>query len=392
MATLADIEVRRAKAALKFELRAKKAESARAEQAAREENKRRRRAAETDRKRDSRARVARAISHTFVQWRPVAPLVLGVGCAMYGQVGYGFEHYSPEGTPTLARLGVAVLVAVAVEYIALHIQWHAHDALLRKASSTAARLRYASYAIALAVAGVNYAHFAGEGLSPTPGAVVFALFSASGPWLWGLHTRRAQNMQLIREGRADTAGAVFSAERFRNFPIRTVKARRYSIDHGITDPQVAWEAYRLELQRRRDDLPAAWRQMAVGLLRLDQAQDHAEWAANMVAPVDVPELERHTDVVVPDPGQVDERGLSLRWTTAPAVSTPKRARRKASRTRSQFLENPPAKAVELAKSGIGNVRLRKEVADQLQISITHHEARKLLELHRPTNGHKVGTP
>lgn len=389
MFTLADIDARRAKAALKLELRAKKAEAARAEQAAREEDTRRRRAAHADRNRDRRAHAARAVSNAFVQWRPIAPIVLVTGCAMYGQVGYGFDHYSPEGTPAVGRLAVAVIVAVAVEYFALYVQWHAHDALLRKASSTAARLRYASYGLALAVAGVNYAHFAGPGLTPTPGAVVFALFSASGPWLWGLHTRRAQNLQLLREGRADTAGAVFSAERFRNFPIRTIKARRYSIDHGITDPQVAWEAYRLEMQRQQDDLPAAWRQLATSLLRLDVQQDTAEAATNLVSPIDVPELERVEDVVVPDLKQVDDNGLSKFWQTALAATTPPPAP-KAARTVTPPKDVDLEKARELRANGAGRVQFERE------FHLTEHQAKKLVKavdsLTPSTNGHKVTQP
>ena len=187
-------------------------------------------------------------------WRLVAPLVLVTGFAMYGQIGYGYDHYSADDTPFLLRLVVAAGAAVAVESIALYVQWHAHDALLLGASSTAARLRRASYLIALAVAGVNYAHFAGPGLTPTAGALVFALFSAAGPWLWGLHTRRAQRIQLLREGHVDSAGATFSAERWRAFPLRTWQARRFSIDFGINDPREAWERYRDVVEERRSEV------------------------------------------------------------------------------------------------------------------------------------------
>ena len=186
-------------------------------------------------------------------WRLVAPLVLVTGFAMYGQIGYGYDHYSADDTNPVLRLGVAIGAAVAVESIALYVQWHAHDALLLEATATAARLRRASYLIALAVAGVNYAHFAGPGLAPTAGAIVFALFSAAGPWLWGLHTRRAQQVQLKREGKVDSSGAVFSSERWRAFPWRTWQARRFSIDFGIDHPREAWERYRDEVTQRRTD-------------------------------------------------------------------------------------------------------------------------------------------
>src|SRR5206468_4698949 len=66
----------------------------------------------------------------------------------------------------------------------------------------------------------------------------------------GLHTRRAHHIQLSVEGRLDDTGALFSAERWRHFPWRTLGARRWSIDQGITDPRTAWESYRLERARR----------------------------------------------------------------------------------------------------------------------------------------------
>lgn len=174
--------------------------------------------------------------------RPVAPLLVVNTFAVLGQVFYGFDHYSPAGWPIEARLAVAIGAAVGLESIAWYVSWHAHDALMLKATSTAARMRRASYLIAAGVAAINYLHFSPD-LVPTGAAVVFAGFSLSSPWLWGLHTRRAHRVQLLREGQADSTGAVFSAERWRAFPVRTWKARRWSIDHGVTDPRAAWVGY-----------------------------------------------------------------------------------------------------------------------------------------------------
>lgn len=179
--------------------------------------------------------------------RPVAPLLIVNAFAVLGQVFYGYDHYAPaDWTPT-ARLAVAIGAAVGLESIALYVSWHAHDALLMGASATAARMRRAAYLIAFGVAAINYAHFSPD-WRPTGAAVVFAGFSASSPWLWGLHTRRAHHIQLIREGQVDSTGAVFSAERWRAFPARTFKARRWSIDYGVTDPLLAWRAYNASRQ------------------------------------------------------------------------------------------------------------------------------------------------
>lgn len=180
------------------------------------------------------------------QAKLVGPLLLVTALAMYGQVSYALAEIAPVAWDWQWRILLAGGIAVAVESIALYVQWHAHDSLLNKRTLTAARQRRTSYLIALGVAAVNYSHFAGPAWAPTPAAVCFALFSAAGPWLWGLHTRRAQRVQLSREGQIDSTGAVFSLERFRWFPVRTLMAVRWSIDHGVSDPRVAWEGYNAE--------------------------------------------------------------------------------------------------------------------------------------------------
>lgn len=215
------------------------------------ERARQRQAARVERARRRRELAARIVA-TARALRPVAPVAMVTGFAVFGQIGYGLDHYTPAGTPWVVRLIVAVGAAVTVESIANYVQWHAHDALLNGATGTAARLRRASYLIALGVAAVNYSHFS-DGLAPTPGAVVFGLFSGAQPWLWGLHTRRALQLQLKREGKVDVTGAVFSAERWRAFPYRTWLARRYSIANGITDPRAAWEGSEAERLLRQAD-------------------------------------------------------------------------------------------------------------------------------------------
>lgn len=257
--TRAELRERRrdAREAAKARRRAEKAEQRRQEAAERAEAVATARSARVERR---RARVA-ALLATARALRPVAPVALVTAFAVFGQIGYGFENYTAPGTAWVLRVLIAVGAAVTIESIANYVQWHAHDALLMGATATAARLRRASYLIAVLVAGVNYTHFA-DGWAPTPGAVVFGLFSASQPWLWGMHTRRAQQLQLMREGKVDATGAVFSAERWRAFPYRTWLARRYSIANGITDPRQAWEgseADRLLRQAARAHARAARR-------------------------------------------------------------------------------------------------------------------------------------
>lgn len=184
--------------------------------------------------------------------RPVVPLLLVTGFAGIGQVLWALDHVAPPTWGWPLRVVMAIGAAAAVESISLNVQWHAHDAHVHGRMASAARLRRASYVIAALVAAINYAHFAGPDGSITPAAVMFALFSAASPWLWGLHTRRVREIHLAEAGAAvDTAGAVFAPIRWRLFPLRTFGAWRWSIDHAVIDPTEAWTGYSAERAAER---------------------------------------------------------------------------------------------------------------------------------------------
>lgn len=187
--------------------------------------------------------------------RTVGPLLLVNGAAVGGQLAYAYDQ-TPAEWHAAARVAVAVGVAAAAESVALYVGWHAHDALLAGARTTAARLRRASYAIALVMAAVNYSHFADGLLEPTALAVILGVLSSLSPWLWGLHTRRQQHVQLLREDLVDETGATFDPARRRAFPLRSWLARRWSIDHHVRDPRAAWEGYREHRAARRLAAPA----------------------------------------------------------------------------------------------------------------------------------------
>lgn len=197
----------------------------------------------------------------------VVPLIGVTSFAIFGQFAtiYGFLNPADLGVlDDLAswgwlRLVLAIGAAAVFESMALFVQYQAHAMLLLKATSTAAKHRRISYGFAAGAALIQYWHFSDE-WSPTPLAVMFAAFSAAGPWLWGLHTRHVKHLHLLREGQADSIGATFSAERWRAFPWRTWQARRWSIDFGVDDPREAWAGYKAEWAERaerRADLRAA---------------------------------------------------------------------------------------------------------------------------------------
>ncbi|WP_431976199.1 hypothetical protein [Micromonospora haikouensis] len=237
---------------------ADRAEQRRAEREREREERRRRKA-----KAKARARRLRQLRRWAATARTVGPLLVVNAATVGGQLAYAYDQTPADWHP-VARGAVAVGVAVAAESVALYVGWHAHDALLQAAHTTATRLRRASYAIALVMAGVNYSHFAGEHLAPTALAVILGVLSSLSPWLWGLHTRRMQQVQLLRKSLVDETGAVFDPARRRAFPIRSWLARRWSIDNNVREPRAAWDGYKAHRAAQLAAAPggrirAAWR-------------------------------------------------------------------------------------------------------------------------------------
>lgn len=261
--TRVEIERTRQLAQLRREQEAADREARRiAEQEAEAEKRRRAEQRRTDRE-AARARLANRLASL----RTVAPLLLINGGAAYAQAAYAAEHIAPATWNTASKVGFALAFSAALESVAVYVQWHAHDALLLKAHGTAGRLRRASWGIAAVVAGINYAHFA-NGIEPTAAAVAFGLLSLLSPWLWGLHTRRTQHVQLLAEDAdlVDAAGVEFSPARRRAFPIRTWAAARWALDHGVRDPSRAWDGYNAERRRRQAVLPAGRVRTAITVL------------------------------------------------------------------------------------------------------------------------------
>jgi hypothetical protein len=174
-----------------------------------------------------------------------------------GQALSAYRDLAPAAWAAPAKLAFALGEAATVESIALYLSWQAQRAMLDGAPLTAARLRVASYLVAVLVGGVNYSHFCNADWSPTAAAVVFALFSVLGPWLWGIHGRGLRREWLRETGRVDDVGAHFGLRRWLLFPVRTFVAWRFSIDYGYTDSRAAWTAY-----RRARTLRRAWRRQA----------------------------------------------------------------------------------------------------------------------------------
>lgn len=177
----------------------------------------------------------------------VTPLVLVNAAAVYGQVQWATANL------TRSNIVLAVLFALTVESIAVYLAYEAHAALL--AGDASFRLRAASYLAAGLVAVLNYSHFAAPELRPTAAALAFGGLSSISPWLWSIRSRSLRRDQLRAAGLIDPRNAHFAAAKWVNFPIRTIRAYRWSVDHGEQEERAAWEAYRAAQHHRRASAP-----------------------------------------------------------------------------------------------------------------------------------------
>src|SRR5690606_33069174 len=173
----------------------------------------------------------------------VAPLVLVNAAAIFGQVQWAAGHL------TGGNYYGAALFALTLESIAVYLAYEAHAALISGDASF--RLRAASYLAAGVVGTLNYSHFAVDNFAPTTAAVAFGGLSTISPWLWSIRSRSLRRDQLRAAGLIDPRSAHFAAAKWVNFPIRTLRAYRWSVDHGVQEERAAWEAYRATQQKRK---------------------------------------------------------------------------------------------------------------------------------------------
>lgn len=159
------------------------------------------------------------------------PLLLVNAAAIYGQVGWAYEHLLIDGQRVWA---VAILFALALESVGFYLAAEAHSAAVANQSSS--RLRWASYAVALLVGALNYAHFADPGLRPNAVALAFGGLSVISPWLWAIRSRSLSRTQLLAAGLLDARAVKFTAAQWVLYPKRTFSAFRSAVWVGETDP------------------------------------------------------------------------------------------------------------------------------------------------------------
>jgi hypothetical protein len=175
---------------------------------------------------------------TAAQGRTIAaavPVVLVNAVAFAGQLAFLREHLPWP-------LAGQVMVALALESVAIYLAWHAHLAQL--ANDSALRLRLAAYGFALVIATANYSHYAAADWRPTFAAVAVALCSAISPWLWGVHSRRASRDRLIAAGLIEPHALRLGVTRWAWHPYRSACVMWKATWEGITDPSEALAKYR----------------------------------------------------------------------------------------------------------------------------------------------------
>jgi hypothetical protein len=127
-----------------------------------------------------------------------------------------------------------VLIAVAIESIAIYYAWHAHLATL--ANDSAMRLKLAAYSFAAIVGVMNYSHYAAPHWRPTALAVIMFIASAISPWLWAVHTRRASRDQLMARRMIDEHAVRLGGNRWTWHPYRSIRVTSWAAWHGISEP------------------------------------------------------------------------------------------------------------------------------------------------------------
>jgi hypothetical protein len=82
------------------------------------------------------------------------PVILVNAVAFAGQLAFLHDHLPWP-------LAGQIMMAVALESVAVYLAWHAHVAQL--ANDSALRLRLAAYGFALVIATMNYSHYMAPG-------------------------------------------------------------------------------------------------------------------------------------------------------------------------------------------------------------------------------------
>jgi chemotaxis protein histidine kinase CheA len=237
-------DVRKAEQAAKLdEIRRAAKFKAEQEEAERDEWRRAEKAKKKAKKNESRAKARKDFAAKVV---PYLPLVLVNSAALIGQFTWALEHLKIGDPKSLIRIVSAIVYAVAVESIALFLQFYANRAL--RNGDAAGGLYVAAFVVASGVSLINFSHFYNPdvslwNLSVQATAFAFALCSLISPWLWRIHSRAEYREELKERGEIDTRMVRLAGARKVLHPYRSFMTIWDASWEGITNPAEAVARY-----------------------------------------------------------------------------------------------------------------------------------------------------
>lgn len=176
----------------------------------------------------------------------LAVLVIVNAAAIWGQAGWFYEHATPkswtEEFGPAARVGLAILLALAVELIGVYLSAEADEA--RRASAPAFSLQLGAYAFGGLAGYLNFQHWngsAGGGSAELP--IVFAALSAASPFLWAVWSKARHRAALRESGDAPMRGVRLSPARKVWHPLRSLSVIRHASWEGIADETTAVQSW-----------------------------------------------------------------------------------------------------------------------------------------------------
>jgi hypothetical protein len=186
---------------------------------------------------------------TVERWRargrraiPYVPLMIVNSAALIGQFSWALDHLAVGDPGTFVRIISSVIYAIAVESIALFLQYYANRAL--KNRDSAGMLYLSAFLVAGMVSLINFSHFHVPDrplwdFNVQATAYAFALCSLISPWLWRIHSRAEHREALKAAGEIDTRGVKLSLSRKIWHPIKSIKVVSMAAWSGETNPAKA---------------------------------------------------------------------------------------------------------------------------------------------------------
>lgn len=180
--------------------------------------------------------------HAPRAWLAAVPIVAVNSVAFYGQLSYLNVH---PGIPS----GIRLLMAAALESVAIYYAWQAHLAQL--ADDASLRLALTAYAVAMVIGAMNYSHFCAPGWRPTFLAVAFAGASVLSPAMWGTHSRRVSRDKLRATGDIEPHAVRLGKTRWGLHPLRACRVMFRATWPGVTRVDEALALPAIKDQDRR---------------------------------------------------------------------------------------------------------------------------------------------